>query len=62
MLKNRETQIEMIVAVNSKKIYPPCGRCREMMWQINRNNINTKVILDYDKQVSLEELLPHRFK
>ncbi|MBN1619207.1 cytidine deaminase [candidate division WOR-3 bacterium] len=31
MLKNRETQIDTIVAVNKNGLIPPCGRCREMM-------------------------------
>lgn len=62
MLKNRETQIEMIVAVSSEKIYPPCGRCREMMYQINKENLNTKVIVDYNKVVKLDELLPYRLE
>jgi cytidine deaminase len=58
MLKNRETQIEMIVAVSQDKILVPCGRCREMMLQINKGNMNTKVILPEKRMVTLKELLP----
>ena len=58
MLKNRETQIEMIVAVSKDKILAPCGRCREMMLQINKENMNTKVILPEKRMVTLKELLP----
>ncbi|MCX7795338.1 MAG: cytidine deaminase [bacterium] len=61
MLKHRETEIEMIVAVTRDSILPPCGRCREMMYQVNKNNLRTKVIVDYDKIVYLEELLPFRW-
>ena len=62
MLKNRETQIEMIVAVNDEGILPPCGRCRELMFQINNENIYTKVYLSKEKYMTLEELLPIRWK
>lgn len=62
MLKNRETQIEMIVAVNAKSIIPPCGRCRELMFQINAKNLATKVYLSEEKYVTLSELLPMRWE
>lgn len=62
MLKDRETEIEMIAAVSEKRILPPCGRCREMMYQINKKNLNTKVIIDNDKIVTLNELLPYPFE
>jgi len=62
MLKNRETQIEMIVAVNEEGILSPCGRCRELMFQINNENIHTKVYLSKEKYVTLDELLPIRWK
>ena len=60
MLKNRETQIDMIVAVNeSGRILPPCGRCREFLVQIDPANLDTKVILEENKIVLLRELLPY---
>ena len=60
MLKNRETEIDMIVAVTDKgNIIPPCGRCRELLFQIDRNNINTKVIISEEKIVTLKDLLPN---
>jgi len=62
MLKNRETQIEMIVATNSESIIPPCGRCRELMFQIDRKNLNTKVYLSKEKYMTLNELLPNRWE
>jgi len=58
MLKNRETEIKMIVAVTKNKILPPCGRCREMMIQIDKKNQNTVVILSKKKQTKLSHLLP----
>ena len=62
MLKNRETEIKMIVATNSESIIPPCGRCRELMFQIDRKNLNTKVYLSEEKCVTLSELLPMRWE
>ena len=62
MLKNRETQIEMIVSVNAESIIPPCGRCRELLFQVNKKNLNTKVYLSKEKYVTLDELLPNRWE
>lgn len=62
MLKNHETRIEMIVAVyNKEKIIPPCGRCRELIAQLDSNNISTKVILHDKSVVTLSELLPEKW-
>ena len=60
MLKNRETEIEMIVAVTDNKIYSPCGRCREMLYQINNKNLKAKIIISEEEIITLEELLPFR--
>jgi cytidine deaminase len=62
MLKHRETRIDMIVAVSSDSIRPPCGRCRELLFQINNDNIHTKVYLSDKTYVTLDELLPNRWK
>lgn len=61
MLKNRETQIEMIVAMNAKGIIPPCGRCRELLFQVDNKNIKTKIYLSKEKYMTLDELLPVRW-
>jgi len=61
MLKHRETQIEMIVAVNAKGIIPPCGRCRELLFQIDNKNVDTKVYISKEKYITLDELLPQRW-
>ncbi len=62
MLKNRETQIEMIVAVNADTIIPPCGRCRELLFQVDHKNIHTKVYLSKEHYITLDELLPNRWE
>ena len=58
MLKNKESKIDYIIAVSKNNIIPPCGRCRELIRQINKNNINTLVIISEEKIMQLSELLP----
>jgi cytidine deaminase len=40
-------------------ILSPCGRCREFIRQIHPENLQTEVILDTDKVVTLADLLPY---
>ncbi|MDO4302253.1 MAG: cytidine deaminase [Clostridia bacterium] len=63
MLKKGESKIRKIVAVSSKTIVLPCGRCRELMRQIDKYNYeNTEVIIKPDQSVLLSELLPFPFE
>jgi cytidine deaminase len=59
MLKTRKTVIDSIVAVSAKGILMPCGRCRELMVQVDSKNLNTKVVVDRMNHIRLSELLPH---
>jgi cytidine deaminase len=61
MLKARETEIVAIVAVNSRGILLPCGRCRELMLQVNAANKRTRVITPGNKTVALAKLLPRHW-
>ncbi len=61
MLKARETVIDYIVAVNLKKILMPCGRCRELMVQVSKENLKTRVIVDDTSYRVLSDLLPHHW-
>ncbi len=61
MLKHRETHIDMIVAVAERGIVPPCGRCREMLSQLDTRNADTKVVVAPDQWVTLSSLLPHHW-
>ena len=59
MITAGESRIEKIVAVSQDAgIVPPCGRCREFMYQINHDNYSTQILLR-SGIVTLEELLPH---
>jgi cytidine deaminase len=61
MLKRRESTIRIIVAVDrTGAIGAPCGRCRELIWQVDPRNAATQVILAPDETVRLAELLPRR--
>jgi cytidine deaminase len=64
MVTAGEFRIRKIVAVwkdEQQNIYvlSPCGRCREFIRQIDPGNLETEVILDYDKVLTLAELLPY---
>ena len=57
-----ENRIEKIVAVcEDGDIVAPCGRCREFMYQIHADNLQTEVMLGRGV-VTLRELLPHIWK
>jgi cytidine deaminase len=63
MLKARESEVAIIVAVNKTgKILAPCGRCRELLWQVDPRNAKTRVILGAGRFAPLAELLPQPFR
>jgi len=60
MITAGENSISKIVAICGDVVLPPCGRCREFMYQIDHTNLlNTDVVLGPDRTVKLKELLPH---
>lgn len=60
MLKSGETRIEKIIAVHEGGvIYPPCGRCREFIYEVNNENLETTILLSDLKEIKLKELLPN---
>jgi cytidine deaminase len=63
MVTAGETGIAKIVAVCSDEtVLPPCGRCRELMYEINKGNLGwTEVILSENKTLKLKELLPYPY-
>jgi cytidine deaminase len=58
MVKGRETRIDMIVAVCSDGIVSPCGRCRELMVQVDPRNFGAQVALPNGRIAELRQLLP----
>ena len=61
MITAGETGIAKIVAVCADgTLLPPCGRCREFMYQIDDTNFSTtNIILGKERSVKLKELIPH---
>lgn len=59
MIKNGETKIKKIVSAKQGKIYPPCGRCRELIRMLDEQNFETKVLLEDGKITTIKELLPY---
>lgn len=59
-----ETEIKTIVAVgDDKKVWFSCGRCRELLTQINKlNRENCEVIIPGDKKIKLGELIPGNWR
>lgn len=61
MIKDRQTRILKILAVSQNTILSPCGRCREMMVQVDVRNFDAKVVLGVTGSVKLAELLPRHW-
>jgi len=60
---SNETEIKTIVACSRHHLLTPCGRCREVMALIDKNNLdNTEVIVSDKEKVKLRELLPYYWK
>lgn len=63
MLKNGESKIKSIVAVDENgNAVPPCGRCRELISQLSKENLQTTVEVKNGIFKSLGELLPYDWK
>jgi cytidine deaminase len=63
MITAGESKIDKIVAVwGEGTVLPPCGRCRELMYEINKDNLEyTEVVLGENWVVKLKDLLPHPY-
>ncbi len=60
MITDGETRVLKVVSVyKDGKVIPPCGRCREFIYQIDDDNNSCEVMVDNDSVVTLDELLPH---
>ncbi len=58
MLKARETAIRRIVAIDDEGVLAPCGRCRELIVQVDRRNLECEVILPGETTSRVADLLP----
>jgi cytidine deaminase len=63
MVKSGETEIAKIVAATAAgSVLPPCGRCREMLYQIDERNLEAEVIVGPTETVLLRDLLPRNWQ
>lgn len=69
MLIHGENKIKTIVAVyyafkkdKKFKVIPPCGRCRDLIYQITKDGLNCYIIISKNKKVKLKDLYPHTWK
>lgn len=62
MVTAGESCIRTIVAVDQDgRILPPCGRCREFIYQVHTANSGTRVLLSGGRVVTLAALLPEHW-
>ena len=63
MITAGESKIAKIVAIwGENTVLPPCGRCRELMYEIDETNLeSTDVVLGENNAVKLKDLLPHPY-
>jgi cytidine deaminase len=62
MVTHGESRIVTIVAVDSAgRILPPCGRCREFIFQMDPANAQTRVLLAGGRVTTIETLLPEHW-
>jgi cytidine deaminase len=61
MITAGESRIVKLAAVSADAgVVPPCGRCREFMYQINHETLACEIMLK-DRIVTLDVLLPYRW-
>jgi cytidine deaminase len=59
MVTNGESRILTIVAVNwDGRVLSPCGRGRELIFQVDSGNAKTRVLLNGRRESTIELLLP----
>src|SRR2546421_2597489 len=54
MLKARESEIDLLVAIDHRGgLGAPCGRCRELIWQVSPYNLKTRIVVGPRETVTL---------
>jgi cytidine deaminase len=54
--------IKIVATMQDWTPIPPCWRCRELLFQVHKENIDTEIIIWEDKKMTLKELLPNRWQ
>lgn len=61
MITHGESQIDKVVAIMPDgRVGPPCGACRDLMMQLDRNSSEIEILLDMNtkRTIKLGELMP----
>lgn len=61
MLKTGQTRVAAVAAVGRRGVLPPCGRCRELLIQLDPANAATRVLVAPGETVPLGALLPRHW-
>ena len=61
MLKTGVTRVAAVAAVGRRGVLPPCGRCRELLVQLDPANAAAAVLVAPGEAVPLAELLPRHW-
>ena len=62
MITNGESQIEKIVCIDSSsEVCLPCGACRELIMQLDKDSKNIQVLLNTKtyEYTTMEKLMPN---
>lgn len=62
MVTAGEYRIKKIVCASRDGVLPPCGRCRELMSQIDKKNWGAEIMVNENKTVTLKDLLPEPYQ
>jgi cytidine deaminase len=63
MIKDGETVIKRALVVDKfNHVFPPCGKCRELMSAISIENKDAEFYVSPTSMVTLRELLPYDWK
>lgn len=59
MLKHRRSRVRACVAVGlNGRPMPPCGRCRELLYQLSPANLDAEILVEEGRVRRLRDLLP----
>lgn len=58
----RNRVLKMVAVGWDGAILPPCGRCREFIAQLHKENLDAEVMVANDIVVSLKSLLPYDWR
>ena len=63
MVKNHETTILKLLVIDKfGNVFPPCGKCLELITALNEKNRQCVVFIDETRTISIDELYPFDWK